>query len=162
MFSIIVAISKNRVIGKDNSLIWHIPEDLKRFKELTMGKTIVMGRKTFESLPCVLPGREHVVLTQNKQFTFTHDKVKIFNDVNEIISTYKDSEDEIFIIGGGEIYDMFLNHAKKLYVTEVLEEFQGDTYFPKINNEFFNLIFQSPIYTSSTNLKFKFLEYISN
>lgn len=158
MFSIITAVSKNGVIGNDNCLLWHVPEDLKRFKELTMGKTIVMGRKTFESLPFVLPGRNHIVLTKNKNFHFIHNNVKVLNNIEDIISTYKDSSDEVFIIGGGEIYNLFLIHCQKLYITEILHEFNGDTYFPKINYFNWNLTYESEIFISN-NINYKFINY---
>lgn len=161
MFSIIVAVSKNGVIGKDNSLIWHIPEDLKRFKELTMGKKIVMGRKTFESLPCVLPNRQHIVLTRDKNYEFNHNQVEVVTDLNKIIDMYKDSDEEVFIIGGGEIYTMFLDYTKKLYITEVLKDFKGDTYFPKINTTDWTLVCKSPTYTNN-NLDYRYLDYILN
>ena len=121
MFSIIVAKSINNIIGVNNKMPWNIPSDLKRFKELTMGKKILMGRKTFESLPFVLPGRTHLVLSTKKDFSHNHKDVIIYNDLNNLISEYKDSKEEIFIIGGGKIYSELLKYTSKLYITEVLK-----------------------------------------
>ncbi len=132
MLSIIVAIAKNNVIGKDNKLIWHLPEDLKRFKELTTGKTIIMGRKTFESLGRVLPKRKHIILTKNKDFKYNNEMVEIVTDIKEL-DKYIKSEEENFVIGGASIYKMFMPYANKMYVTKIDEEFDGDTFFPNID-----------------------------
>ena len=132
MLSIIVAIAKNNVIGKDNKLIWHLPEDLKRFKELTTGKIIIMGRKTFESLGRVLPNRKHIILTKNKDFKCNHEMVEIVTDIKEL-DKYIKSEEENFVIGGASIYKMFMPYANKMYVTKIDEEFDGDTFFPNID-----------------------------
>lgn len=135
MLSLIAAINENYVIGKDNKLPWHISEDLKRFKKLTTGKALVMGRKTFESLPGILPNRKHIIITKNMNYTYDNDNVEIVHNINDILK-YKDSEDEVFIIGGGKIYAEFLPYCEKLYLTKVHSNQSGDTYFPKfdINN----------------------------
>lgn len=159
MFSIIVAHSKNKIIGKDNKIPWHIPEDLKRFKELTTGKTIVMGRKTFESLPFVLPNRKHIILTKNKDFTYNNQNVEICYDINNIIQKYKNSEEEVFIIGGGEIYKQFLDTSTKLFITEVDINLDGDAFFPKIDYSNWDLIFQSDKNTSN-ELNYIYKDYI--
>lgn len=158
MFSIIVAKSINNIIGINNSMPWNIPSDLKRFKELTMGKKILMGRKTFESLPCVLPGRTHLVLTTNKNFSYDHKDVIIYNDLKELIEEYKDIKEEIFVIGGGKIYSELLKYASKLYITEVLKEFEGDTYFPQVDYSKWIKTYESSIYEENT-IVFKFLNY---
>ncbi|MPQ44512.1 dihydrofolate reductase [Clostridium tarantellae] len=145
MFSIIVALDNNNLIGKNNSLIWHIPDDLKRFKEITNGHKIIMGRKTFESLPKVLPNRKHIIITRNKNFNIIHDDVEILNDIQPLINKYYKCKEEIFIIGGGEIYSLFLPYAKKLYITKILNEFNGDVYFPKINISQWMNIYSSKI-----------------
>lgn len=159
MFSIIAAISKNNVIGKDNSLICNLPDDLKRFKELTMNKTIIMGRKTFESLPYVLPGREHIVITKNTNYKFIHKNVKIFNNVADVIHKFINSSQEVFIIGGGEIYSIFLDYCEKMYITEIMEEFQGDTYFPNILIKDWKIIYKSEI-LQYNKINFQFKEFI--
>ena len=112
MLSIIVAMAKNNVIGKDNKLIWNLPDDLKRFKELTTGKNIIMGRKTFESLGRVLPNRKHIVLTKNKNWHYESDQVEVVNDIKDI-SKYIEDNNENFVIGGAEIYKMLIQYAKK-------------------------------------------------
>lgn len=134
MLSIIVAKAKNNVIGKNNELIWHLPEDLRRFKALTTGKVIIMGRKTFESLGRVLPNRKHVIFTRNLDFTIENENVEIVHDLSEI-QKYIDSEDECFVIGGGLIYNMLMPYADKIYATVINQDFDGDTYFPVINEK---------------------------
>lgn len=134
MLSIIVACANGNVIGKDNELIWHLPEDLKRFKEITMGKTIIMGRKTFESLGRVLPNRKHIVLTRDKDWTYNDENVKIINDVSQL-DNYINSPDEYFVIGGAMIYNLLLKSASKIYLTRIYKDFIGDAFFPKIKEE---------------------------
>ena len=115
MLSIIVAVAENNIIGGDNKLLWHLSEDLKRFKEITMNHPIIMGRKTFESLPKVLPGRDHIILTRDENYKVDSDRVTVINDFQEILDKYSNSEDELFIIGGGEIYNLMYPYCKKLY-----------------------------------------------
>jgi dihydrofolate reductase len=158
MFSIIAAHSQNLVIGNNNSLIWNIPSDLKRFKSLTTGKTIIMGRKTFESLPNPLPNRFHIVLTKNPNNFINQKNVIFTNNSKEIISKFKNSEKEIFIIGGGKIYKTFLEHTSKIYITEVLKEFKGDTYFPKIDYSLWEKNYESEIFEEN-NIKFIFKDF---
>jgi len=130
MISMIAAVAKNRVIGKDNKLIWHIPGDLKRFKTLTTGHPIIMGRKTFESLPKVLPGRVHYVLTGNQNYA-APDGVLVFHTLDELLAALPAGEN--FVIGGGRMYEMMLPHADKLYLTEIDKDFDGDAYFPEFD-----------------------------
>lgn len=134
MLSIIVAVAENNVIGKDNKLIWHLPEDLKRFKELTTGHTIIMGRKTFESLGRVLPNRKHVILCNDMEMNVENENVEILKDIS-MLDKYIESEEENFVIGGATIYKLLMPYAKKLYLTKIHEEFEGDVYFPVINEE---------------------------
>ncbi|ACD24845.1 dihydrofolate reductase [Clostridium botulinum] len=158
MLSIIVAIAKNNVIGNDNKLIWHISEDLKRFKEITSGKTIVMGRKTFESLPGVLPNRKHIILTRDKNFKVNSECVEIIYDFDELLNKYKNSDDEVFIIGGGEIYKQLLPYSNKLYLTKINKDFDGDTYFPQINYNDFKIDYESDVITDEkSGLEYKFI-----
>lgn len=161
MLSIIVAKASNDVIGGDNKLLWHISDDLKRFKEITSGHTIVMGRKTFESLPKVLPNRHHIVITRDKNFKVDSPSVEVINDINTIINMYKDSSEEIFIIGGGEIYKSLLPNTKKLYLTRIYKDFDGDTIFPNINYDDWSIEYESEILINeSNNLKFDFINLI--
>ena len=161
MISIIVAKAQNNIIGGNNKLLWHISDDLKRFKEITSGNTIIMGRKTFESLPGVLPNRKHVILTRDKNFSVDNENVEVIHSVDEIINNYKDSSVEAFIIGGGEIYKEFLPHANNLYLTEVLKDFEGDTSFPQVNLENWVVDYSSDILTNAKDgLQYKFINYI--
>lgn len=134
MLSIIVAVAKNNVIGKDNQLIWHLPEDLKRFKEITSGHTIIMGRKTFESLGRVLPNRKHIILCNDADLNIKDENVTIVDDINKL-GEYINKEEENFIIGGATIYKLMLPKVDKLYITKINQEFDGDVYFPEINEE---------------------------
>ncbi len=161
MLSIIVAKASNNIIGGDNKLLWHISQDLKRFKEITSGHTIIMGRKTFESLPKVLPNRHHIVITRDKNFKVDSPSVEIVNDINTVINKYENSSEEVFIIGGGEIYKFLLPNTKKLYLTRVYKDFNGDTKFPEINLDDWSIDSQSEILTNETdNLKFDFINLI--
>lgn len=139
MLSIIVAVANNNVIGKDNTLIWHLPNDLKHFKELTTGHTIIMGRKTFESLPCILPNRQHVVLTRDRNFKVDDDRVKVIYSVDEL-KDFVDDENQHFIIGGAQIYNLLMPFAKKLYITKIYESFEGDAFFPQIDEKQWTIV----------------------
>ena len=132
MLSIIAAVARNNVIGKDNNLIWHLPEDLKRFKRLTSGHTIIMGRKTFESLGRVLPNRKHVVITRDPSFKVEDDNVEIINSI-VLLDKYIESKEECFVIGGASIYKALMPYAYKMYITKIDKEFDGDVYFPSID-----------------------------
>lgn len=122
MLSIIVAKAQNNIIGKDNKLLWHIPEDLKRFKDLTTGHTIIMGRKTFESLGRVLPNRKHIVFTQNSDFKVNDENVKIVHSMLEI-QEYIENKEENFVIGGAMIYNLLMPYVNKMYITEIHKDF---------------------------------------
>lgn len=134
MISIIVAIADNKAIGANNDLLWKLPNDMKRFKELTTGHTIIMGRKTFESLPKgALPNRTNVVITRDPKATFKN--CEVFNNLKVAIDKHKD-EKEVFIIGGANIYEQALPYADKLYITWVHHIFKNaDTFFPEINKD---------------------------
>lgn len=161
MLSIIVAKASNNIIGGDNKLLWHISEDLKRFKEITSGNTIIMGRKTFESLPGILPNRKHVVITRDTNFSVDSEMVEIFHNLDDVISKYENSTEEVFIIGGGEIYNTTLPFSKKLYLTEVKKDFEGDTKFPIINKKEWKIESNSDEkFDSKSGLKFEFINLI--
>ena len=134
MLSIIAAISENNVIGKDNKLLWHLSEDLKRFKELTTGHTIIMGRKTFESLGGILPDRKHIVLTRDMNYNIDSDWVKVVHDIEEL-KDYINDDNENFVIGGALIYKQLERYTQKMYITRIYKTFEGDAYFPKINED---------------------------
>ena len=161
MISIIVAKAKNNIIGGDNKLLWHISDDLKRFKEITSGNTIIMGRKTFESLPGVLPKRKHIILTRDKNFSVDNENVEVIHSIDEIINNYKNSSVETFIIGGGQIYKEFLPYADKLYITEVLKDFEGDTSFPQVDENIWAVDYSSDVLINAKDgLEYKFVNYI--
>lgn len=132
MISIIAAIGKNRELGRGNDLIWHIKEDLKNFKNLTMGKYIVMGKNTYESLPKHLEGRKYIVLSSSLSEI---ENGLLFNDFNKLLEFIKDVDEEVMIIGGASIYKLFLPFANKLYLTEIESEEKADVYFPDFNKE---------------------------
>lgn len=130
--SMIVAMSKNRVIGRDNQLPWHLPADLKHFKAVTMGKPIVMGRKTFESIGRPLPGRTNVVLTRDKHWTA--EGVLVFSSIEDALKDLSD-EEEVMVIGGSQIYTALLPKAGRLYLTEIdLIVTDGDAFFPELSS----------------------------
>lgn len=124
--SIIVARAANGVIGNDNKLIWHLPDDLKMFKSRTMGRPIIMGRKTFESLPKVLPGRVHYVLTGNGAYSVP-EGVYVFHTVKELLSALPEGEN--FIIGGEKMYEAMFPYADKMYITEIEKSMTATRYF---------------------------------
>lgn len=128
--SMIAAVGKNLELGKNNDLIWHFKEDMKFFKDTTMGHTVVMGRKTFESLPKALPGRKNIVISSNAEYQAQG--ATVVTSVEQALQI-ADNE-EIFVIGGGKIYAEFLPYADKLYLTEIDAECEdADTYFPQFN-----------------------------
>ncbi len=136
--TIIVAAAENNAIGKDNDLIWSLPNDLKRFKKLTSGHSIIMGRKTFDSFPGLLPKRKHIVISRNKNISFS-DEVTVVNNFEDAIRETGDDENP-FIIGGGQIYELAMDLVDKIELTRVHEEFKADTFFPKIDKDKWELI----------------------
>ncbi|HIF52251.1 MAG TPA: type 3 dihydrofolate reductase [Thiotrichaceae bacterium] len=128
--SIIVAMDRNRVIGRGDTLPWHISTDLKNFKKITMGNPIIMGRKTHESIGRPLPGRENIILTRDKNYT--SEGCTVLHSMDEIFEHCKEV-DEVMITGGSEIYKLSLEQATRLYLTEVHTEIEGDTFFPEFD-----------------------------
>lgn len=126
--SIIVAIATNNGIGKDNQLLWHISEDLKYFKRITLGKPVIMGRKTYESIGKPLPGRRNIIISRTAQQI---DGCEVFKSIDDAMLAI--SDEEAFIIGGAEIYKQTLSKATKLYVTQVFSAFEADVFFPAID-----------------------------
>ncbi len=145
--SLITAFDKNQLIGNGNALPWNIPEDLAYFKKLTSGNTIVMGRKTYESIGRPLPNRRNIILSRNIS---SSPDVEVFNDYQQILQL--SVNEPIFVIGGSEIYRLFLPFANALYITYIDDEFQGDTYFPPIN--FDNWVKYSERLGQANNIRF--------
>ena len=133
MICMIAAVGKKMELGKNNNLLWHIPNDMKFFRDMTMGHTVVMGRKTYESLPSNgLPGRKMIVIS-TKALSGNNYEV---SSVDKIVNKYSDSEEEIFIIGGGSMYKEFLPYAKKMYLTEInATDKEADVFFPQFNKK---------------------------
>ncbi len=131
--SIIVAIGENNEIGQNNALLWNMPEDMKYFREITRGHTVIMGRKTFESIGRPLPNRRNIIITRDK--SFQSEGIEITHSLEEAIEKVKDEiEQEVFIIGGAEIYKQGIDKANKLYITEIKATFKdADTFFPTID-----------------------------
>jgi dihydrofolate reductase len=138
MISFIWAMDENGVIGHENKLPWKIPADLKFFKETTMGHPIVMGRKTFESIGKPLPGRENIVLTRD--LSYEADGCVVYHEMEEVLHHAEETEVEVMVTGGAEIFKKFIPYADKLYVTRIHESFEGDTYFPELNWDEYELV----------------------
>lgn len=134
ILSLLVAASENNVIGKDNKLPWHLPNDLKYFKNLTWGMPILMGRKTFESIGKALPGRKSIVITRNKDWQ--HEDVAVVHSIEEAVQKAIElGAKEIFVIGGAEIFKTSLSNADRLYLTRIHQQFEGDAFFPEISKD---------------------------
>jgi len=160
MLSTIVAVAKNNVIGKDNKLIWHLPEDLKRFKNITTGKVIIMGRKTFESLGRVLPNRKHVILCNDMEMNIENENVEILDSI-EKLDKYINSDEECFVIGGATIYKILMPYVEKLYITEINQEFEGDVYFPEIDKNIWKEISREKGITNEENpYDYEYVTYV--
>lgn len=138
MISFIVAMDQNHLIGSNNNLPWTLPDDLKRFKKITMGHPIIMGRKTYESIGKPLPGRENIILTRNKEMSF--DGCTVFHSSHDLIDYCLSQSDEFFVIGGAEVFKLFIPYVNKLYITKIYNEFLGDVYFPELDWSKFQLV----------------------
>jgi len=134
--TLIAAASENNALGKDNQLIWHISDDLKRFKRLTSGHAIIMGRKTFESMPKALPNRKNIILTRNR--AYKANDAFVAHTIEEALEFASD-DPQPFIIGGGEIYSLFLPIAHTIELTRVHDDFEADAFFPEIDPQEWNL-----------------------
>ena len=154
--SIIVATAKNGVIGMNNTLPWHLPEDLKRFRALTTGHHIVMGRKTYESLGRLLPNRTTVIVTRNTDYQV--EGAVIANSLNDAIKKCG-NDDEIFLIGGAELYKDALKVANKLYITQIDLSVEGDAFFPEFDRAEWQETSRE-VHTSAQGFEFSYLTYI--
>jgi dihydrofolate reductase len=132
--SMIAACATNRAIGKDNGLMWHMPNDLKFFKRMTKGHPVIMGRKTFESFDGTLPHRTNIVITRRKDHAIEQDNCVVVHSLEEALERVE-GDDEPFIVGGEQIYRIAMEHADRLYITWIHAEFEGDAFFPEIGEE---------------------------
>ena len=158
MLSIIVAKAKNNIIGKDNKMLWKLPDDLKRFKERTTGHTIIMGRKTFESIGKVLPNRLNIILTRDPNYKIDDPNVKILGGVSDL-EEYINDENENFVIGGAQIYSILMPKCQKLYVTQVDKDFVGDTYFPVIRENEWEVSEKTDGPKDENDFKYEYITY---
>ncbi len=158
--SLIAAMAKNRVIGNNNQLPWSLPEDLKFFKKMTLGKTMIMGRKTFESLPGHLPNRDHIVISRNS-FVSDEKDVRFVRSLDEALAAAKKLSpqrgDDVFVIGGAEIYRLCLEIADKIYLTVIDRDYEGDAFFPEFSEKDFLLVDQND---REGNPPFSFRTYV--
>lgn len=168
IISLISAIAKNNVIGGGNTLLWNLPADMKHFREITSGHTVIMGRKTFESIGRTLPNRRNIVITRDKNYT--RDDIEVVNSLEEALrlvsleqgKEFEENQDEVevFIIGGGEIYKQVMDKAQKLYITEIHQDFEGDTLFPEIDKKKWEEISRENFETDGkNNIPYSFVEY---
>ncbi len=153
MISIIVVVGKNRQIGYQNKLLWELPGDMKRFKKITTGKTVIMGDKTFESIGQSLPNRKNIVVTLDKDYKAPECEVRF--SLEDVLKKYKDSKEEVFVIGGGTIYNLSLPWADKLYLTVVEDDPKADTFFPDYS-EFKNVVKSEK--GTDNGFKYEFIE----
>lgn len=137
VITMIAAAAENNALGKDNDLVWHLPDDFKRFKELTTGHHIIMGRKTFETFPKPLPNRTHVVITRKEDYQ--REGAIVVNSLQKALELAK-NDPQPFIIGGGEIYDLALPEADKIELTRVHGTFEADAFFPEIDEDHWELV----------------------
>lgn len=140
ILSHITAMAKNRVIGINNTLPWNLPEDMKFFRTKTSGHIMIMGRKTFESLPKPLPQRFHIVITRQDDYSLNHERVKVVKSIEEAIklaqSLIGEWPEEVFIIGGGQIYKESLSYVNRVYLTIIEKAFEGDAFYPELPTGF--------------------------
>lgn len=159
MLSIIVAKAKNNVIGKNNQMLWHLSDDLKRFKQLTLNHTIIMGRKTFESLGGILPNRKHIIFSQNPDFKVENENVQVVHSLLQIQDLIEGKE-EAFVIGGAMIYNFLMPYVRKMYVTEIEKDFDGDAFFPVIDTNIWKETSREKgLKDENNNLDYYFITY---
>lgn len=156
IISIIAAVAENRAIGKNNQLLWHIPEDLRHFKQLTTGCAVIMGRKTFDSIGKPLPDRQNIVITSSPQ-SFEVEGVTFASSLQEALQQAQSHE--VFIIGGESIYRAAMPLAKRLYITLVHAEFEADTFFPPIGGEWRLVKSGEAAVCTKSGLRYSFLRF---
>lgn len=154
----IVATDLNNGIGLNNKLLWHLPADLRFFKSITMGNPIIMGRKTYESIGRLLPGRKNIIITRNTDYKV--DGAEVYYDLQEAIYDCK-NDDKVFVIGGAEIYEQCMEHFDELFRTVVKSKFEADTYFPEINPKQFKLEWREDHFADEKNkYDYSFEKYV--
>lgn len=154
MISLIAAVGKNNELGLDNHLIFNIPGDLKFFRNTTLGKTVIMGRKTYESIGKPLPKRINIVVSNSLKET---DGITIINSFKEVLEKYLNSEEEVFIIGGESLYNYFINYAQNIYLTKVYANAVADKYFPSFDENNYNQTLLGE--NKENNLEYKHILY---
>ena len=168
ILSLISAVAKNGVIGVANTLLWDLPADMKHFRTTTSGHTVIMGRKTYESIGRPLPNRKNIVITRDA--SYMKDGIDVVNSLEEAIRLvtlehgkgFEENQDEVeaFVIGGGEIYKQAIDKAQKLYITEVHQDFEGDTLFPEIDKAIWKEVSREDHTEDDTNkIPYSFVEY---
>jgi dihydrofolate reductase len=158
MITLIAAAAENNALGKDNQLLWHLPEDFKRFKQITSGHYIIMGRKTFESFPKPLPNRTHVIITRQKDYLA--EGCIVVHSLEEAIAISPKTE-EVFIIGGAEIYNQSIDSADKIELTRVHTNLDADAYFPTFDLNHWELVFEEHHYKDERhNYDYTFETYL--
>lgn len=162
MLHLIAAVDENLGIGKDNQLLCHLSADLKRFKKLTMGHPIIMGRKTFESLPGILPGRQHIVLTGQVEYVVPSPSVTVVHSLPELYGLLQDDVD-YFVVGGASLYAACLTKAASLYLTEIEAAFPADTFFPAFEKSQWHIVEAEHYVRSEQNpYAYTFVHYVRN
>jgi dihydrofolate reductase len=157
--SLIVAMAKNRVIGNQGAMPWHLSADLKKFKKITMGSPIIMGRKTYQSIGRPLPNRINLIISRDKDYLV--DGCLVFNDINYALMQACQLANEVFIIGGSTLYEALLPVADNLYITQIHQEFTGDTWFPIFdNNEWIEVAREDIHDDASVNFSYSFLQLV--
>lgn len=153
--TMIAAIGQNNELGKDNKLLWNLPEDLQFFRQQTMGKPIVMGKKTLDSLPRLLPGRLHLVLTH--QEVEESDQVKVFRDIDSLVEFIQTLDQEVMVIGGAQVYNQMIALSDKMLLTEVEATTEADVYFPPFDKEEWDCL--ELCHHQEGDIKYKHLSY---
>lgn len=164
--SIISAVANNNVIGKDNQLLWKLSEDLKRFRSLTLNHVVIMGQKTYESIGMPLPNRFNIIITDDYNFKTESIKmdsadVYVVHSIEHALDTaeyYNDNDLEVFVIGGGSIYRQFMKYCQRLYITRIHKDFDGDAFFPEIDPEIWELVWNDDM-KKNTDFEYQYQIY---
>ena len=158
IFSIIAGIGKNNELGKDNQLLWKLPADMKHFRETTSGHPVIMGRKTHESIGRPLPNRRNIVVTRDQDYV--KDGIEVVHSIEEALALFENSDEEVFNIGGAQIYTEGITFADKLYITHVDATFDADTFFPSIGDSWQKISEEKYPADEQNEYPFSFATYI--